>query len=198
MITPRGDVQLQAPPVAGLQQPETGMPEALRADFALQYQQSYGLIFRHMLRSSHNWHTAEDLTQQTFTQALPRWDILAPQPERNRRNYLVRTATNLFINQYRQQKRRGITSPLEDYDETRQTQPSVDDLVTGYSSMIEGLRTVPDTFRNVVVLVDVCGYTYKDCADELGMPIGTVMSKLARGRTLLRQHYLEQGYVSKS
>src|SRR6266480_3047146 len=143
---------------------------------------------------------AEDLMQETYARAFRSWRSF--QPGTNLRAWLLRILTNLNIDRGRRQQRTPDLQPLEegDYflynkleaageggnDEERVVERlSQNDVVTALSE-------VPHDFRDVVVLVDIGDFTYADAAQILDIPIGTVMSRLHRGRRILKKAMAEQ------
>jgi RNA polymerase sigma-70 factor, ECF subfamily len=143
---------------------------------------------------------AEDLVQETYARAFRSWRSF--QPGTNLRAWLFRILTNLNIDRGRKVQRTPDLQPLEenDYflynkleesgfdgnpDETRVVERlSQNDAVTA-------LAELPHDFRDVVLLVDLADFTYSDAAEILGIPIGTVMSRLHRGRRILKRTLAE-------
>jgi len=139
---------------------------------------------------------AEDLVQETYARAFRSWRSF--QPGTNLRAWLFRILTNLNIDRGRKVQRTPDMQPLEegDYflynkleaatsdgnaDEQRVVERlSQDDAVTA-------LADLPHDFRDVVLLVDLADFTYSDAAQILDIPIGTVMSRLHRGRRMLKR-----------
>jgi RNA polymerase sigma-70 factor, ECF subfamily len=142
---------------------------------------------------------AEDLVQETYARAFRSWRSF--QPGTNLRAWLLRILTNLNIDRGRRTQRAPQTTPLEanDYylydklagsdgggsDEERVVERlSQDDIVSALSA-------VPHDFRDVIVLVDIGDFSYADAAHILDIPIGTVMSRLHRGRRILKRELAE-------
>ena len=142
---------------------------------------------------------AEDLVQETYARAFRSWRSF--QPGTNLRAWLLRILTNLNIDRGRRQQRAPQMQPLEanDYflydklahddggatDEDRVVERlSQDDIVSALSA-------VPHDFRDVIVLVDLGDFSYQDAAQILDIPIGTVMSRLHRGRRILKRELAE-------
>jgi RNA polymerase sigma-70 factor (ECF subfamily) len=138
---------------------------------------------------------AEDLVQETYARAFRSWRSFAPGT--NLRAWLLRILTNLNIDRGRRDQRTPDVQPLEegDYylynrleqasdgnvDEERVVERlSQDDIVTALSA-------VPHDFRDAIVLVDIGDFTYQDAAQILDIPVGTVMSRLHRGRRILKR-----------
>jgi len=169
-----------------------------RADFeaiALPHVDSlYGGAFR----LTRNPRDAEDLVQDTILRAYRFWDSF--QPGSNCRAWMYKILTNTFINHYQKRKRRRevldrATAEQEATDgvliqERSLSQRTPQDVLVD-SSLSEdverALNALPSDFRLAVVLCDVEGFSYKEIADIMECPVGTVMSRLYRGRRLLRK-----------
>jgi RNA polymerase sigma-70 factor (ECF subfamily) len=138
---------------------------------------------------------AEDLMQETYARAFRSWRSYTPGT--NLRAWLLRILTNLNIDRGRRRQRAPEMQPLEEGDyflynrlEEASREPRSDqDLVVDRLSqddVVSALSAVPHDFRDVVVLVDIGDFTYQDAAQILDIPIGTVMSRLHRGRRILK------------
>jgi RNA polymerase sigma-70 factor (ECF subfamily) len=153
-------------------------------------------VARHLAGSREE---AEDLVQETYARAFRSWRQF--QPGTNLRAWLLRILTNLNIDRGRRQQRAPQMQPLEanDYflydrlaesgdgvtdDERVVERLSQDDIVTALSA-------VPHDFRDVLVLVDLGDFSYADAAQILDIPVGTVMSRLHRGRRILKRELAE-------
>ena len=144
---------------------------------------------------------AEDLMQETYARAFRSWRSF--QPGTNLRAWLLRILTNLNIDRGRRQQRTPDTQPLEEgdyflYNRLEETVPdrnpdeervlerlSQDDAVSALSA-------VPHDFRDAIVLVDIGEFSYQDAAQILDVPVGTVMSRLHRGRRILKRELAER------
>jgi RNA polymerase sigma-70 factor, ECF subfamily len=144
---------------------------------------------------------AEDLMQETYARAFRSWRSYTPGT--NLRAWLLRILTNLNIDRGRRRQRTPEMQPLEEGDyflynrleEASREPPSDQDLVVDRLSqddVVSALSAVPHDFRDVVVLVDIGDFTYQDAAQILDIPIGTVMSRLHRGRRILKTALAEQ------
>ena len=149
-------------------------------------------VARHLVGSREE---AEDLMQEAYARAFRSWQSF--RPGTNLRAWLLRILTNLNIDRGRKIQRTPDTQPLEegDYFLYNKLEESVGDespdeerVVERLSqdSVVSALSAVPHDFRDVVVLVDIGDFSYADAAQILDIPIGTVMSRLHRGRRLLK------------
>ena len=155
-------------------------------------------VARHMVGSREE---AEDLVQETYARAFRSWRTF--QPGTNLRAWLLRILTNLNIDRGRKQQRTPETQPLEEGDYflyNRLEEAAGDGGVGGEERVIErlsqddivnALAAVPHDFRDVIVLVDLGDFSYQDAAQILDIPIGTVMSRLHRGRRVLKRELAE-------
>ena len=141
---------------------------------------------------------AEDLVQETYSRAFRSWRSYTPGT--NLRAWLFRILTNLNIDRGRRDQRRPDTQPMEENDyylynrlEENGVPTDEEKVVERLSqdSIVDALATLPHNYRDVVVLVDIGDFTYQDAAQILDIPIGTVMSRLHRGRRILKQQLAE-------
>ena len=144
---------------------------------------------------------AEDLVQDTYARAFRSWRSYTPGT--NMRAWLLRILTNLNLDRGRKIQRTPDTQPLEEGDyylanklaaaEGEQVLDQ-DRVVEKLSqdSVVNALAAVPHNFRDAVVLVDIGDFSYADAAQILDVPIGTVMSRLHRGRRILKQQLAEE------
>ena len=125
--------------------------------------------------------TADDLVQETYARVLSR-----PRKIRNEDDlgYLLRTMRNVFLDQYRTAKRRA-TDPTDPEDLDRIVQGSGPQEAVEHRELLAAISALPEDFRDVIVAVDVTGLSYKETADLLKVPEGTVMSRLYRARKRL-------------
>jgi RNA polymerase sigma-70 factor (ECF subfamily) len=153
-------------------------------------------VARHLVGSREE---AEDLMQETYARAFRSWRSF--QPGTNLRAWLLRILTNLNIDRGRRLQRRPDTQPLEEGDyflynklEATGDGPNDEERVVerlSQNDVVGALAEVPHDFRDVVVLVDIGDFTYADAAQILDIPIGTVMSRLHRGRRILKKAMAE-------
>ena len=148
---------------------------------------------------------AEDLVQETFARAFRSWRQYTPGT--NLRAWLFRILTNLNIDRGRKVQRTPDIQPMEEGDyylynrlEESGAGEDEDRVVERLSqdSIVEALAAVPHDFRDVVVLVDIGDFSYADAAQILDIPIGTVMSRLHRGRRNLKQALAEAAVTEAS
>jgi RNA polymerase sigma-70 factor, ECF subfamily len=137
---------------------------------------------------------AEDLVQDTYARAFRSWRSFTPGT--NLRAWLLRILTNLNIDRGRRIQRSPDLQPLEESDyflynklEEAGGGTEEDRVLERLSQddIVDALSAVPHDFRDVVVLVDIGDFTYADAAQILDIPIGTVMSRLHRGRRILKK-----------
>ena len=141
---------------------------------------------------------AEDLVQDAYARAFRSWRSF--RPGTNLRAWLFRILTNLNIDRGRREQRAPETQPIEEGDyylynrlEENGAADGVDEVVERLSqdSIVYALSAVPHNFRDVIVLVDIGDFSYQDAAQILDIPVGTVMSRLHRGRRLVKQELAE-------
>ena len=143
--------------------------------------------------------------QETYARAFRSWRSF--QPGTNLRAWLLRILTNLNIDRGRRQQRSPDMQPLEEGDyflynklEAAGDGPSDEEQVVerlSQNDVVAALSEVPHDFRDVVVLVDIGDFTYADAAQILDIPIGTVMSRLHRGRRILKRAMAESAVGSE-
>jgi RNA polymerase sigma-70 factor (ECF subfamily) len=153
-------------------------------------------VARHLVG---NREEAEDLVQETYARAFRSWRSFTPGT--NLRAWLLRILTNLNIDRGRRLQRQPDSQPLEEGDyflynrlEESSAGPTDEDRVVqrlSQNDVVEALSEVPHDFRDVLVLVDIGDFSYADAAQILDIPIGTVMSRLHRGRRILKKAMAE-------
>ena len=158
-------------------------------------------LFSTALRMTRNRADAEDLVQETFIKA---WRSYATfQEGTNLRAWLFRIMTNTFINKYNAQQRRPQETEMDEveelflfrrlgaFDQSKMTQSAEDQLLELFTDdeVKNALEELPDMFRLPVLLSDVDGFSYKEIAEMLDVPIGTVMSRLHRGRKMMQKFH---------
>ena len=144
---------------------------------------------------------AEDLVQETYARAFRSWRSFTPGT--NMRAWLLRILTNLNVDRGRRVQRTPQTQPLEETDyflANKLASTAGEDVLEqeqvverlSQDSVVAALSEISPQFREVVVLVDIGDFTYADAAQILDVPIGTVMSRLHRGRRALKQKLAEE------
>ena len=147
------------------------------------------------LRYTKNSHDAQDLVQDTYAKAFTSFHQF--EPGTNLKAWLYRILTTTFINTYRKDQRRPLISDgeVEDWQLAASASHTSDQGKSAEDEVLENLpdgdvkralHEIPEEFRFAVFYADVEGYSYKEIAEILGIPAGTVMSRLHRGRKLLR------------
>jgi len=177
-----------------------------QATFAEQAMEFMPSLYTAALRMTRNPSDAEDLVQETYLKAYR--GFAGFQEGTNLKAWLYRILTNTFINSYRAKKRRPDESDIEDVEDLylyhrlggleaaaagRSAEDQVLEHVTD-SEVKEALESLPEQFRIAVLLGDVEGFSYKEIAEILDIPIGTVMSRLHRGRKALQKRLYDFGH----
>jgi RNA polymerase sigma-70 factor (ECF subfamily) len=152
---------------------------------------------------------AEDLVQETYLRAYRFFDKF--EPGTNCRAWLLSILRRLFINRYRQRKRVPEVVEWEKIDQAYESmveegmKAGMDPEKLFLSKVMnqevaEALRELPEEFRTAIILVDIEELSYQEAAKVIGCPIGTVRSRVSRGRrmlqVLLRDHALRHGYIN--
>ena len=167
--------------------------------FAEQAMPFMGSLYSAALRMTRNPADAEDLVQETYLKAYRAFGSF--QEGTNLKSWLYKILTNTFINTYRSRRRRPSETDLEDVEdlylyrrlgglEGASAGRSAEDQVLDQFNEAEvkgAVESLPEAFRLVVMLSDVEGFSYKEIAEILDIPIGTVMSRLHRGRKALQK-----------
>ncbi|HMC42522.1 MAG TPA: sigma-70 family RNA polymerase sigma factor [Acidimicrobiales bacterium] len=162
-------------------------------------------LYTAALRMTRNPSEAEDLVQETYLKAYRAFDSF--QEGTNLKAWLYKIQTNTFINAYRARRRRPEQTELDDVEDLylyrrlggleaatagRSAEEQVMDLFTD-AEVKSALDSLPEQFRIAVLLADVEGFSYKEIADIMDVPIGTVMSRIHRGRRALQKALYDFG-----
>jgi RNA polymerase sigma-70 factor (ECF subfamily) len=185
-----------------------------REDFTHDAMQHAPQLFSTAMRMTRNRSDAEDLVQETFIKA---WRSFATyQQGTNLRAWLFRIMTNTYINKYNAQQRKPTESELDDVeelflykrlgavDQSQLSQSAEDQMLSLFTDdeVKKALEELPDQFRIPVLMSDVEGFSYKEIAEILEIPLGTVMSRLHRGRKamqkMLYEYAKERGLINEA
>lgn len=194
-------------PVAGEKQTRLSRPPAFdgapgrerdRARFEALVREHLDGLYGAALRLTRNRADAEDLLQETLLKAWRSFHTF--EEGTNARAWLFRILMNAHIDRYRKTAREPETTDVEDvgdfylYSKVQESEllRRVGDPEKLLERVMEhevreALESLPDHFRSVVILADLQGFSYREIADILGIPMGTVMSRLFRGRRLLQR-----------
>ncbi|UCE25792.1 MAG: sigma-70 family RNA polymerase sigma factor [Candidatus Zixiibacteriota bacterium] len=169
-------------------------------------------LYRSALRLTKNPGDAEDLVQETYIKAYRFWDKF--EPGSNCRAWLFRIMTNVFINEYRSRSRSPVSVSADELDDrflygrTEAGQYTPSDPERRLTSQVlhedvnRAIESLPDDFRLVVVLSFLERFSYREIANITGLHLGTVKSRLHRGRKLCQKKLLkyaqEYGYTVHS
>ena len=174
-----------------------------REDFTHDAMQHAPQLFSTAMRMTRNRSDAEDLVQETFIKA---WRSFATyQQGTNLRAWLFRIMTNTYINKYNAQQRKPTETELDDVeelflykrlgavDQSQLSQSAEDQMLSLFTDdeVKKALEELPDQFRIPVLMSDVEGFSYKEIAEILEIPLGTVMSRLHRGRKAMQKMLYE-------
>lgn len=175
------------------------LPMADQATFAEQAMPLMSSLYSGALRMTRNPADAEDLVQETYLRAYRGFGGF--QEGTNLKAWLYRILTNTYINAYRAKQRRPEESDLDEVEDlylyrrlggleaARAGRSAEDELMDTFSEheVKAAIEDLPENFRMAVLLADVEGFAYKEIAEILDIPIGTVMSRLHRGRKALQK-----------
>jgi RNA polymerase sigma-70 factor (ECF subfamily) len=173
-----------------------------RETFERQAEKVFPSVFGTALRLTRSREEAEDLAQEAIVRAYDAFDRF---DGTNFKAWMLRIVTNLYINKYRQRQRGPQVGSLDEEGviEPMGAEAEVPDRVlfdeAVGAEVEEALKKVPEDFRMAVILSDIEGLSYQEIADATKVPIGTVRSRIARGRSLLRKalegYARQEGYL---
>ena len=177
---------------------ETARDRVRFEEEALELSDQVYRVARHLAGSREE---AEDLMQEAYARAFRSWQQYTPGT--NLRAWLLRILTNINIDRGRRQQRTPQMTSIDEhgdyylYDKLEEAEgkPLDEERVIeklSQDSIVDALAHVPHDFRDVVVLVDIGEFSYADAAQILDIPIGTVMSRLHRGRRILKGELAEE------
>ena len=174
-----------------------------QADFADQAMEYMPQLYSAALRMTRNASDAEDLVQETYLKAYRGFGGFTEGT--NLKAWLYRILTNTYINSYRAKKRRPDETELDEVEDLylyrrlggleavtagRSAEDELMDFFTD-QEVKDAIEALPEQFRMAVLLADVEGFSYKEIAEILDIPIGTVMSRLHRGRKALQKRLFD-------
>lgn len=163
-----------------------------------------GALFRTALRMTRNREDAEDLVQETTTKAFSAFDRF--EEGTNFRAWIFKILTNTFINNYYRVRERDKLPSLDEMEEESAFQPVFEGISPEQAllntltkeDIQKAIDIIPIDFKSVVILNLVEGFSYKETAEILDIPIGTVMSRLHRGRKILQKLLWEYSSLKNS
>jgi RNA polymerase sigma-70 factor (ECF subfamily) len=180
----------------------------LRKQFEAEAVPHMDALLRTALRMTRNQSDAEDLVQETMVKAYRFWDKF--EPGSNCRAWLFKIMTNIFINEYRSKSRTPVSVNLDDIDDNflygqlaampPGRTPEQELFAKIFDDDVKkAIEELPDDFRLVVVLSFLEGFSYQEIADIIDLQLGTVKSRLHRGRKLLQKklhdYAVKNGYI---
>jgi len=188
-------------------QPQATDLSARHHEFEREAVPQMDILYNYALRMTANPDDANDLVQETFMKAYRFWDKY--EKGTNIRAWLFRIMKNTYINRYRKESKEPETLDYNEiqnfYNTIRYESADPNDLQEKIfgglldDDVANAVRSLPEDFQTVVILCDIEGLSYEEIAEFVDSPIGTVRSRLHRGRKMLRDKLMsyarERGYV---
>jgi RNA polymerase sigma-70 factor (ECF subfamily) len=186
----------------------TARRQVKRNQFEVEALPHMDALLRTALRMTKNQTDAEDLVQETMVKAYRFWDKF--ESGSNCRAWLFKIMTNIFINEYRSKSRTPVSVNMDDIDDnflygqlstmTPEKNPEQELFAKIFDDDVKkAIEELPDDFRLVVVLSFLEGFSYQEIADIVDLQLGTVKSRLHRGRKLLQKklfdYAVKNGYI---
>ena len=182
---------------------------AVHSEFEREALPHMDILYNYAVRMTGNPDDADDLVQETYMKAYRFWDKY--EKGTNIRAWLFRIVKNSYINRYRKETREPDTVDYENIqnfyhvirDESTDSNDLQEKIFGGLldDDVSRALESLSEDFRTVVILCDIEGLTYEEIAEFIDCPIGTVRSRLHRGRKMLRAKLFDyarkRGYVAK-
>ncbi len=184
------------------------LAERFESEALIYLDQLYGAA----MRMTRNPADAEDLVQETYAKAFAAFESFTSGT--NVRAWLFRILTNTYINMYRKKKRQPYISGSEDFTDWNLHESESHSSVGLRSAemealdqladrdVVDALAALPEDFAHAIYLADIEGFTYREIAEIMDTPVGTVMSRIHRGRKILREqltdYAIERGFISAS
>jgi RNA polymerase sigma-70 factor (ECF subfamily) len=176
--------------------PPQGSSDQLWTAFEVEAMPHVDRLFRLAMWWERDRREAEDLVQDALVQALQSFHRF--RPGTNCRAWLVTILHHVRSNRRRSKLRRAaLEEPDDRIADTAAFVPAIPQHLTD-EDLLAALRGIPEQYRDIIVLSDVEEMTYKEIAAALGVPIGTVMSRLHRGRALLRKQLAAGGFARQN
>lgn len=179
-----------------------------RKQFEVEAMPHMDALYRTALRMTKNQSDAEDLVQETMVKAYRFWDKF--EPGSNCRAWLFKIMTNIFINEYRSKSRTPVSVNMDDIDDNflygqlaaKSPDKNPEEMLFAKifdDDVKKAIEELPDDFRLVVVLSFLEDFSYQEIADIVDLQLGTVKSRLHRGRKLLQKklydYAVKNGYI---